>query len=1304
MRKSYFFYIILFFSSHFAISQSADVTKGCSPLSVQFSADSLYQYYWEFEEGNATSNLQNPQHIFTHPGKYTVKLYNGKGKSKIGEIEITVFADPIITFEADTTKGCVPLEVNFTPNIELDSELTVIKYKWAFGDGEQSDVKNPTHIYTVSGVFKVSLEIVTNLTECNKIYSREQYINTNQLSVDFIAYPDNICDSKGTIQFTNLTPNHFDYSYFWDFDNGKTSTKFSDSTFYDKPGVYNVELTVTSPEGCTVTRQKKITIGKPVFNLEFPDTACIYEYYNNRYNKHTTILNSTIAKKFEWTFYDSTEYIRFQSKVINGDTVEDVNAFLDYQQPGYKTISLRAYNSDDCFSDTTFTIFIEDPDPSFTIDPEISCLDPVELKLKANDSTFQNYHWYVEGSIEIFKNKHQAIYVYDDPPHDSLHINNADPVFINLLITTKHGCKDIFYKNYFEKKPNAHFRLDTAQGCAPLTVTFFDKSNSNEDIIEWKYYHGTGDSLITDHSINHKFTYTEPGEYYAKLIIQNELGCIDTSDGQYIKVGEPIPPDFELDKTEICLGDSITGIFKNDDERIDGYHIDFDDGRSNHCWRDNTFSYVPVTKAGVYPVKASIEYNGCIATDSTSYTVTVNGAKAGIGYFIDCKNPDDVLLRNKSIGANKYMWRINNDSIFNRDSFYYHFDTTGEYTLYLEAIDTTVDCPVNIDSTDINITHIKADFDIPDKICDYKWLSINAKNSVDVGPGCKQPYLWITSFYRPFKTHVPRLETNIPRGHQTITLVVEDINGCKDTLTKELTSYNVNASFELDHNSFCIPATIKVHNTTTSDTTIVKWEWKNGPKIKEPVFTIPDSYLYNFYNFELWVTDAIGCKDTAFIQLSKYKPESQIFLYPGDHICKGDGIRFTANDFTQQGSNLIFKWNLENIDTFAGQTNIVTIPNEGDYKLFLHFEEEKSGCTGDLDTTIYVVDFPIADFVTDVDSLNTICYPRIVTFKNNSIFDGLGYVRWYFDNVTLSNPTKPLQIVELPKGKHNVQLVANSYYGCRDTIVKSFVLVGPEGKVVTDKNQICLGEEIEFRLTDTVDVNQFEWDFGDGNTAKDINPVKHKFLYNLDSTNAKVILKSTANGCEISLDIPITVYEVIADFEKLDTAVYCTGHAYLKNLSVGADKFIWSSPDGEVKNDTNPVFMQFPNAGNYNVTLIAINSVTDCRDTINKVIELEEFNRLYVVPNIFTPNGDNENDYFRPVIKNEDFRGFIKFNVFKVYNRWGNLVYDNSDPDKGWDGNFNNKPAPAGVYGYYLEADISGCEIIKEKGNITLLR
>jgi gliding motility-associated-like protein len=71
---------------------------------------------------------------------------------------------------------------------------------------------------------------------------------------------------------------------------------------------------------------------------------------------------------------------------------------------------------------------------------------------------------------------------------------------------------------------------------------------------------------------------------------------------------------------------------------------------------------------------------------------------------------------------------------------------------------------------------------------------------------------------------------------------------------------------------------------------------------------------------------------------------------------------------------------------------------------------------------------------------------------------------------------------------------------------------------------------------------------------------------------------------------------------------------------------------------------------------------------------------MLTVPNTFTPNGDGANDEFRVV-----YRSIKEFHMW-VYNRWGKLVYKTDNPDKGWDGNINGRPAAEGAYYYVIRA------------------
>ncbi|MEY3050811.1 MAG: hypothetical protein RLY31_596 [Bacteroidota bacterium] len=100
-------------------------------------------------------------------------------------------------------------------------------------------------------------------------------------------------------------------------------------------------------------------------------------------------------------------------------------------------------------------------------------------------------------------------------------------------------------------------------------------------------------------------------------------------------------------------------------------------------------------------------------------------------------------------------------------------------------------------------------------------------------------------------------------------------------------------------------------------------------------------------------------------------------------------------------------------------------------------------------------------------------------------------------------------------------------------------------------------------------------------------------------------------------------------------------------------------------------------------------------------VSLTVSNNPLDMPNIFTPNNDGLNDVFQPVS-----RVPVDILEFKVWNRWGQLVYEGSGSDAGWDGRQNEKPAPSDVYVYFVRYRIlggSGKEY-SEKGDCTLLR
>ncbi len=110
----------------------------------------------------------------------------------------------------------------------------------------------------------------------------------------------------------------------------------------------------------------------------------------------------------------------------------------------------------------------------------------------------------------------------------------------------------------------------------------------------------------------------------------------------------------------------------------------------------------------------------------------------------------------------------------------------------------------------------------------------------------------------------------------------------------------------------------------------------------------------------------------------------------------------------------------------------------------------------------------------------------------------------------------------------------------------------------------------------------------------------------------------------------------------------------------------------------------FEDYGEFQALLVVSNQYCHT-DTLSVQISVSTSQLL--VPNVFTPNGDGQNDEFRVM-----YRSILEFDCW-VYNRWGKLVYHWSDPAKGWDGTINGHPAAEGAYYYIIRAKGADAEV-----------
>lgn len=146
-----------------------------------------------------------------------------------------------------------------------------------------------------------------------------------------------------------------------------------------------------------------------------------------------------------------------------------------------------------------------------------------------------------------------------------------------------------------------------------------------------------------------------------------------------------------------------------------------------------------------------------------------------------------------------------------------------------------------------------------------------------------------------------------------------------------------------------------------------------------------------------------------------------------------------------------------------------------------------------------------------------------------------------------------------------------------------------------------------------------------------------------------------------------------------------------------ADSFLWTIyKEGEqilTRSDQNIEFT-FEHSGKYMVSLRVANEDKSASDSI--YVDVSE--SQIIAPSVFTPNGDGVNDEFRVA-----YTSISEFQA-TIINRWGRTVFSWSDPQKGWNGTINGKPAPEGTYFYIIKAVGADNKPYFLKGHLNLLR
>ncbi|MEJ7625336.1 MAG: PKD domain-containing protein [Ferruginibacter sp.] len=523
------------------------------------------------------------------------------------------------------------------------------------------------------------------------------------------------------------------------------------------------------------------------------------------------------------------------------------------------------------------------------------------------------------------------------------------------------------------------------------------------------------------------------------------------------------------------------------------------------------------------------------------------------------------------------------------------------------------------------------------------------------------------------------VHTYTTAGVYTIKLVVNMGNSCSDSTTSQLKVFPGYFPKFSNNSPMCkgIPVSFKDETIATYGAAN-KWQWDFGDPsvatdistLKNPVYTYqtPGTYLV-----ELTVESDKGCIGT-FKDSVTITDKPQFTITNDTLICSIDTIQLSA--MSNSGGSVTWSpnYNISNVNSFTPLawpkvTTTYTVNFSDNF-----------GCSATDQVTVNVVDSVTLIAMRDT----TICTTDAVTLQVNS--NALRYT-WTpaatLNNAFIKNPiatplTSTLYQVRGTIGKCET----NDQVNVR-TVNYPVVNVSPDPT-------ICFGTNTQLVASGG---SIYSWSPTSFLSATNIpNPIA---VRPTSSLNYIVSVRDTL-GCPkpVSKTIRLTVVKIIADAGPKDTSVVLGQPLQL--LATGSEFYSWDPPIW-LNNAfiPNPVALPQDNI----LYTVTVSDATGCfgKDSIN--VKLFKIEPDLLVPSGFSPDGDGLNDIFRPIPI-----GMRAITAFRVYNRWGQLIFSTTEQGRGWDGKLSGNPQDTGTYVWYAEGIDYTNKKIQRKGYVVLIR
>ena len=306
----------------------------------------------------------------------------------------------------------------------------------------------------------------------------------------------------------------------------------------------------------------------------------------------------------------------------------------------------------------------------------------------------------------------------------------------------------------------------------------------------------------------------------------------------------------------------------------------------------------------------------------------------------------------------------------------------------------------------------------------------------------------------------------------------------------------------------------------------------------------------------------------------------------------------------------------------------------------------------------------------------------------NTIITANGAVNYSWSNASTLNSASGYSVVANPTITTIYTITGTSSNACAGFNTSTVTVI--EKPIISNTaNSICIGSSVIFTASAS---GTHSW-----SPSNTLNTSTGTLVIATPTSNTTYTTQSTNGICSFTNTQTIIVDNVIpvADFIGITDLNLTTGTILqLSNLSTNATSFKWVSCDNAIS--TNSILtLPLTTIGDCCISLIAYNNI--CTDTTTKCVKvISEFELL--IPNVFTPNGDQANDVFKITSKG------LKTLHCEIYNRWGMKLYEWDDINGYWDGKTKTGLAPDGTYFYIVNYTNNENETKTEKGFLSLFR